>query len=171
MPCDEWLQRSGKWWLHMTYLSIPKALLIVWAGGVASSPSVSTLMAAQVARYSAKEIPPPSPKAARVRITEEATLESFRNNEAIITWTTNNPGGTDEHFGLVRYGTDPQHLNLTAKSHIRLNRNHPNTVFRVRVSGLRPSTTYYFTVQTLEADGRDDGVRSRVYRIITPDGA
>ena len=98
-------------------------------------------------------------------------LESFRNNEAIITWTTNNPGGTDEHFGLVRYGTDPQHLNLTAKSHIRLNRNHPNTVFRVRVLGLRPGTTYYYTVQTLEADGRDDGVRSRVYRITTPDGA
>jgi phosphodiesterase/alkaline phosphatase D-like protein len=155
----------------MTYLSIPQALLIVGAVGVATSPSVSTVMAAQVTRYSAKEIPPPSQKAGRVRITEEATLELFRNNEAIIRWTTNNPGGTDEHFGLVRYGTDPQHLNLTAKSHVRLNRNHPNTVFRVRVPGLQPGTTYYYTVQTLEANGTDDGVRSRVYRLTTPAGA
>jgi phosphodiesterase/alkaline phosphatase D-like protein len=175
MPCGDWLPSNGKWWLHMTYLSISKPLLIVGvivgAVGIAGSPSVPAVMAAQVARYSAKEIPPPSPKAARVRITEEATLESFRNNEAIITWTTNNPGGTDEHFGLVRYGTDPQHLNLTAKSHIRLNRNHPNTVFRVRVPGLQPRTTYYYTVHTQEARGTDDGLKSRVYRITTPDGA
>jgi hypothetical protein len=36
-----------------------------------------------------------------------------------------------EHFAFVKYGTDPHHLDLTAKGHIRLNRNHPYTVFRV----------------------------------------
>ncbi len=56
-----------------------------------------------------------------------------RYNEAIIRWTSNNPGGTDEHWGVVKYGTDPDTLNLTAKGHIRLNRQHPYTVFRVRV--------------------------------------
>jgi hypothetical protein len=88
--------------------------------------------------YAAKDIPPPAQKAARVQITEGPALELFRNNEAIIRWTSDNPGGSDEHFGLVRYGTDPNHLDQTAKSHIRLNRNHSSTIFRVRVEGLKP---------------------------------
>ena len=41
---------------------------------------------------------------------------------AIVRWTTNNPGGSDEHFGVVHYGTDPKYMTDTAKSHIRLNR-------------------------------------------------
>jgi phosphodiesterase/alkaline phosphatase D-like protein len=105
-----------------------------------------------------------------VQITEGPAVESFRNNDAIIRWTSNNPGGTEEHFGLVQYGTDPHDLNLTAKSHIRLNRNHSYTVFRVRVEGLQPGTTYYYTVHSIEADGTDDGVKSRIYRLATPRG-
>ena len=73
----------------------------------------------------------PAKRSARVHITEGPRLESVRDNEAIISWTSNNPGGTDEHFGVVHYGTDPEHLTETAKSHIRLNQNHPYTVFRV----------------------------------------
>jgi len=60
---------------------------------------------------------------------------------AIIRWTTNNPGGSDDHFGVVYYGTEPERLSQMAKSHIRLNRGHPETVFRVRVRGLQPQTT------------------------------
>jgi phosphodiesterase/alkaline phosphatase D-like protein len=124
--------------------------------------------AAQRSPYTAKEIPPPAGKAARVQITEGPALEMFRNNEAIIRWTSSNPGGTDEHFGVVKYGTDPHHLNLTAKSHIRLNRNHPYTVFRVRVEGLKPGTTYYYTVSSESADETDDGLKSAVYHLTTP---
>jgi hypothetical protein len=113
-------------------------------------------------------IPPPAKKAARVQITEGPALESFRNNEAIISWTSSNPGGSDEHFGLVKYGTDPDHLNLTAKSHIRLNRNHPDTVFRVRVSGLKPGITYYYMVDSMGADSSKDGVKSAVKQFTTP---
>jgi hypothetical protein len=58
----------------------------------------------------------------------------FRDDVAIITWTSNNPGGADEPFGIVNYGTDHNQLNQMAKSHIRLNRNHSYTVFRVRVA-------------------------------------
>jgi hypothetical protein len=117
--------------------------------------------------YTAKDIPPPAKKAARVQITEGPALELFRNNEAIIRWTSTNPGGTDEHFGLVKYGTDPDHLNLTAKSHIRLNRTHPDTVFRVRVNGLKSGTTYYYRVDSMGADGSKDGVTSAVYHFTT----
>ncbi|HUY86623.1 MAG TPA: fibronectin type III domain-containing protein [Acidimicrobiales bacterium] len=87
---------------------------------------------------------------------------------AIITWTSNNPGGTDEHFGVVHYGTDPEHLNLIAKSHIRLNQNHTDTVFRVRVDGLKPRTTYYYTVDSMQGDGKSDQVKSPVSHFTTP---
>jgi Purple acid Phosphatase, N-terminal domain len=54
------------------------------------------------------------------------------------------PAGPAEHFGVVHYGTDPKDLSQTAKSPIRLNMAHPNTIFRVRVDGLKPGTTYYY---------------------------
>jgi hypothetical protein len=127
--------------------------------------------AAQVSPYTPKEILPPAKKAARVQITEGPALELFRNNEAIIRWTSNNPGGSDEHFGLVRYGTDPKHLNLTAKSHIRLNRGHPYTIFRVRVEGVKPGTTYYYTVSSMNADGTEDAVKSGMYQFTAPGSA
>jgi phosphodiesterase/alkaline phosphatase D-like protein len=148
----------------MKRLYINRVLFIV-----AASLSLSRPIAAQMRPYTTKgSIPPPAKKAARVQITEGPALESFRNNEAIISWTSSNPGGSDEHFGLVKYGTDPDHLNLTAKSHIRLNRNHPDTVFRVRVSGLKPGITYYYMVDSMGADSSKDGVKSAVKQFTTP---
>jgi Purple acid Phosphatase, N-terminal domain len=119
--------------------------------------------AAQTPQYTAKDILPPARKAARVQITEGPALELFKNNEAIIRWTSNNPGGSDEHYGLVKYGTDPHNLNLTAKGHIRLNQTHPYTVFRVRLEDIKPGATYYYTVDSMAATGELDGVKSTVY--------
>jgi phosphodiesterase/alkaline phosphatase D-like protein len=135
-----------------------RVLFVLAAGLLLSWPAT-----AQVPQYTAKDIPPPARKAARVQITEGPALELFRNNEAIIRWTSNNPGGTDEHYGLVKYGTDPHNLNLTAKGHIRLNQTHPYTVFRVRLEDIKPGTTYYYTVDSMEATGELDGVKSSVY--------
>src|ERR1700733_3542294 len=92
------------------------------------------------ANYQPK-ILPPAPAAPHVRIKEGPAIESIKDNLAIIRWTSNNPGGSDEHFGVVHYGTDPEHLTEMAKSHIRLNQDHPYTTFRVRVDGLKPQTT------------------------------
>src|ERR1700761_8711068 len=126
---------------------------------------------AQTSPYTVKEIEPPARKAARIQITDGPSLELYRNNEAIVRWTSTNPGGTDEHWGVVKYGTDPDNLNLTAKGHIRLNREHSYTIFRVRVPGLQPGATYYYTVHEVEANGADDGMKSDVYRLTTPGGA
>ena len=131
--------------------------------GLAAGLLLSWPAAAQVPQYTAKDILPPARKAARVQITEGPALEMFRNNEAIIRWTSNNPGGSDEHYGLVKYGTDPHNLNLTAKGHIRLNQTHPYTVFRVRLEDIKPGTTYYYTVDSMEASGELDGVKSTIY--------
>ena len=103
-----------------------------------------------------------------VHIIEQPSLESVKNNLAIITWKSDNPGGTEEHFGIVHYGTDPKHLTETAKSHIRLNPNHSYTVFRVRMDGLKPQTTYYYTVDSEQANGQSDGVKSTVAHFTNP---
>jgi hypothetical protein len=128
----------------------------------------SNPIAAQVSPYSPKELPPPAATASRVRITQGPELESAKKNSAIIRWTSNNPGGSDEHFGVVHYGTNPRELSQTAKSHIRLNRNHSYTVFRVRVLDLTPRKTYYYTVDSMQANGKSDGVKSPVEHFATP---
>jgi phosphodiesterase/alkaline phosphatase D-like protein len=108
-----------------------------------------------------------SKQASRVHITKGPALESARENWAIITWTSNNPGGSDEHFGVVHYGTDPKNLSQTAKSHIRLNPSHSYTVFRVEVDGLTPKTTYYYKVDSANASGASDKVPSPLKTFMT----
>jgi len=108
-------------------------------------------------------------KAAHVRIVKGPELESARENTTIITWTSNNPGGSPEHLAVVHYGTDPKNLSQTAKSHIRLNQDHKYTVFRVRIDDLPPKTTYYYKVDSMDAksNAKSDGVISPVKKFTT----
>jgi hypothetical protein len=109
---------------------------------------------------------PTTPKAARVQITQgpEIALASWFT---VIRWTTNNPGGSPVHYGIVHYGTDPKDLSQTAKNPIRLNPYHSSTVFRVHLYNLKPATTYYYTVSSEEANGKSDGVTSPVNNFTT----
>ena len=136
-----------------------RLLLILAVAATAGSLLCSPPTAAQIL--------PPAKRATRVQITQGPALESAKYNSAIIRWTSNNPGGSDEHFGVVHYGTDPKKLSETAKSHIRLNRGHSDTVFRVRVDGLKSKTTYYYKVDSVNADGTSDGVTSPVKTFVT----
>jgi len=113
------------------------------------------------------QLSPATPKAARVRITQGPEPELAKEYLTIIRWTTNNPGGSPDHFGIVHYGTDPNNLSQTAKSPIRLNPSHSSTIFRVRIQGLKPATTYYYTVESMEANGKSDGVISPVNNFTT----
>jgi phosphodiesterase/alkaline phosphatase D-like protein len=114
------------------------------------------------------QILPPQKRAEHVEILKGPALEIAHDDLAIIRWTSTNPGGDDEHFAVVHYGTDPEDLSQTAKSHIRLNRGHAETIFRVRMQGLKPQTTYYYKVTSMGADGRSDGVESSVNHFTTP---
>jgi phosphodiesterase/alkaline phosphatase D-like protein len=116
----------------------------------------------------AAQVLPPAKKAERVEITKGPELELATNHLTIIRWTTNNPGGADVHYGIVRYGTDPKNLSHTAKNPIRLNQGHSHTIFRVRIDDLKPRTTYYYTVTSEEANGTGDGVKSSINKFITP---
>jgi hypothetical protein len=110
----------------------------------------------------------PLKRAERVLITQTPALESARDDLAIIRWSVNNPGGLDDHFGVVQYGTDPNKLDQTAMNHIRLNRAHPETMFRVRLTGLARSTTYYYRVYSVDSGGASDGVQSPILHFTTP---
>jgi hypothetical protein len=114
------------------------------------------------------QLNPTTPKAARVGITQGPEVEISKEHLTIIRWTTNNPGGSPEHYGIVRYGTDPKNLSQTAKSPITLNPTHPSTIFRVRMNGLKTGTTYYYTVGSIESNGKDDGTKSTVNQFTTP---
>ena len=111
---------------------------------------------------------PTTAKAAQVRIILGPKIELSKEHLTIVNWTTNNPGGSPVHYGIVHYGRDPKSLIDTAKSPIRLNPDHGSTVFRVRLDDLEPRTTYYYTVDSVEATGKSDGVRSSVNRFTTP---
>jgi phosphodiesterase/alkaline phosphatase D-like protein len=131
-------------------------------------PAIAFTIAALLCpKPTAAQLTTSAKKAARVQITEGPELESAQDTQAIIRWTANNPGGSDEHFAVIHYGRDPKDLSMTAKSHIRLNQQHSYTVFRVRVLGLQPHTTYYYTVDSMEATGTSDGVSSPVKTFAT----
>ncbi len=116
----------------------------------------------------ATQVSPTVKKAARVQITQGPELERIDPDLAIIRWTSNNPGGSPQHYGVVRYGTDPKTLSQTAKNPIRLNPGHSYSVFRVLMENLKPGTTYYYTVSSMESNGTSDGIKSPVKKFTTP---
>jgi hypothetical protein len=113
------------------------ALESVTLGGLLS---LDPTIAQNYTPYQPGRIFPPAKRAGHVEIVQGPTLEFARDDLAVIRWTDNNPGGSDDHFAVIHYGTDPTKLSQTAKSHILLNRGHPQTIFRVRVDGLKPQT-------------------------------
>ena len=133
-----------------------KLAIVALVGGVlSSSPAVAQIL-------------PPAKQAEHVKIIKGPALEIALDNLAIVRWTSTNPGGDDDHFAIAHFGTDPSDLSQTAKSHIRLNRTHPETIFRVRIPGLKPQTTYYYWVTSMGGDGKSDGVKSAVNQFTTP---
>jgi Purple acid Phosphatase, N-terminal domain len=95
------------------------------------------------------------------------TIESVTDTLAFISWIKPNPGGTILHYAIVRYGKDPNHLEFTAKSPTRINPSHSEMVFRVRMDGLLPGTTYYYKVSSEQANGISDPATSGVNQFTT----
>jgi Purple acid Phosphatase, N-terminal domain len=161
------LSSSRQWNMNLnnlaTGLSMNRLLLMLAVTLIVGGPLCSTPAAAQLS--------PTTKKAASVSIIQGPEIERADPYLTIVRWTTNNPGGAPEHYGVVHYGTTPKDLSQTAKSPIRLNPGHPNTVFRVRIDGLQPRTTYYYTVDSMEANGKGDGVSGPVKQFTTGDSA
>jgi hypothetical protein len=87
----EFSPSNALWGLKMKRVLLTLALMTLSGGLLSSNPTIAQVL-------------PPAKKAARVQIIQGPALELARNNWAIIRWTSNNPGGTDEHWGVVHYG-------------------------------------------------------------------
>ena len=131
---------------------------------VAIAVVVNSLIASHAATAQQR---PASNGSERRQIVTGPALESATQNTAIIRWTANTGRGTAKHYGIVRYGTDPGNLDQTATSPIKRNQSLPNVTYRVRIDGLAPGTTYYFTVDAALADGIGMGLKSQVDRFTT----
>ena len=167
--------KTGVWGQRATPIHLPSRLPREQQLGVCSVNRLLLKLAITAAAGSllfsnpiVAQILPPQKRAEQVEITKAPELEIAYDDTVIIRWTTTNPRGDDEHYGLVHYGTDPEDLSQTAKGHIRLNRAHPETMFRVRMVGLKPQTIYYYKVSSMGADGEGDGVESAVNKFTTP---
>ncbi len=132
-------------------------------------PKLALAFAAGVLLFSTSvaQVSPTTRKSTHIEITQGPQLEMTKGDRAIIRWTSNNPGGSPEHFAVAHYGTDPTNLTQTAKSPMRLNPGHSSTVFRVIIDDLHPRTTYYYTVDSTESNGSSDGVKSPVGQFTT----
>jgi hypothetical protein len=139
-----------------------KLFTILAVTAAAGSLLTSNRLAAQAS--------PTTARATHVRITQGPELESASEYLTIIRWTTNNPGGSPVHFGVIHYGANPKELNQTAKSPIRLNPEHASTLFRVRIAGLKAGMTYYYTVGSEESNGTDDKATSTLKHFTVPGG-
>src|SRR5258708_23758706 len=136
--------------MRMKRLVLRLAITVAVGSVLSSNPTAAQLL-------------PPVKRAGRVEITQGPEIELAKVHLTIIRWTTNNPGGSDVHYGVVNYGTDPKDLSQTAKNPIRLNQSHPDAIFRVQMRDLEPRTTYYYTVTSMESNGENHGATTNLH--------
>lgn len=86
----------------------------------------------------------PGETSGKVQITNGPVIERLTSNDATIAWSTNRRGST-----RVNYGTDPNNLTQLAESPWGKG----GDTHRVELRNLQPNTTYYFSVETGQAEG------------------
>ena len=132
--------------------------------------TIATLAAvlAVAPRASAGPARPAGLRSRPVQLIGRPVLESATLDSAVIRWTDTTGGGTRTHYGIVRYGLAPSHLDRTARSPNRARQNAATMTYRVRIDGLAPGTTYYYAVDAAQADGIALGLRGPVGTFTTP---
>ncbi len=93
----------------------------------------------------------------RLIITDGPQIEYLDSTSAEIAWSTNLGSST-----LVRYGEDPNALVKTEQAPWG------QETHRVRIKNLHPNTTYYFVVESSEAQGTGTMAKSIEAQISTP---
>ncbi len=82
------------------------------------------------------------PPASAVEITSGPVVENVTDTTAVIAWSTNVNAGT-----VLRYGTDPNHLDRTAGMPWG------GLTHRVDLKDLKPDTKYYFKAESAQGQG------------------
>ena len=89
-------------------------------------------------------------------------IEAVGNTWAVIAWTTNTGGST-----IVHYGTDPNKLDQMAEAPYADNDKSVAQNHRVRITNLKPGTTYYFSVISGQGEGTGTQATSNVDKFTT----
>lgn len=108
-----------------------------------------------------KTLPANQAQANAVRITNGPVIEHIDQNSAIIAWSTNARSSS-----AVHYGTDPNSLTRTAEA--AWGEGGANSAHRVHLNNLQPNTTYYFVVESTQAQGTGTQTRADVGQFTTP---
>ncbi len=93
---------------------------------------------------------------AAVQITQGPRVENTTDTSAVIAWSTNVNSST-----ILKYGTDKTKLDQTKEAPWG------GTTHRVTLTGLQPSTTYYFQVEATQAQGSGTGAEANVTHFTT----
>lgn len=97
---------------------------------------------------------PSAGKAGSEKIIDGPRVEQLTNNSAQIAWSTNTGGSS-----VIKYGTDPNHLDKMAESPYADKEGAAYQTHRVAVKNLQPNTTYYYTV--ISGQGEDTGTSAQ----------
>lgn len=93
-------------------------------------------------------------KEAAVKIVNGPRVEGTGNDWAEIAWATNSASGS-----VVHYGTDANNLGQTAQSPYADKEGAQYQIHRVKLTGLKPKTTYYYIVDS--GHGEDTGTEAK----------
>jgi purple acid phosphatase-like protein len=99
-------------------------------------------------------------KAQKVKITHGPVIESTQPTTATIAWSTNVNAST-----ILKYGANPGDLDQTAEARWG------GTTHRVYLRHLRPGTTYYYRIESTQAQGTGSQAVSGVQQFHTPGAA
>ena len=99
---------------------------------------------------------------AAVHITDGPRVEGTGDSWAVIAWTTNEASSS-----IIRYGASPNGLNQVAESPYADTENASKQTHRVRITNLKPHTTYYFAVDSGQGEGTGTEARSSVSQFTT----
>ncbi len=101
-----------------------------------------------------------------VKITDGPRVEGTGDTWAVIAWTTNEPSSS-----VIRYGASPAALNQVAESPYADKEGANKQTHRVHIKNLKPGTTYYFAVDSGQAEGTGTEARSNVAQFTTKGSA
>lgn len=91
-----------------------------------------------------------------LQITNGPVVENVSGNSAEIAWSTNVNAAS-----VIKYGTDKNNLSQTAQAPWG------GVTHRITLQNLQPNTTYYFQVESQQAQGTGTGAMSGVSQFKT----
>lgn len=101
-------------------------------------------------------------KAMAVKIIDGPRVEGVGANWAVVAWTTNTGGSS-----VVHYGAKQNSLNEMAEAPYADNEKTSSQNHRVRLTNLKPGTTYYFMVDSGQGEGTGTESKSSVGQFTT----